>query len=137
MISQLWCDKIKKKLSSFDKLSRTLLCVTIQVKSCSKICIRGMEEYIKIGPVYNKAVEGNVISMKRQREPVTELMWWLSWVRLSRVHLKECVLHIVLQMQCTVKSIVRKCPLSYDKRACWSFPVSSRGYIPLFKINHK
>lgn len=26
-----------------------------------------MEEYIKIGPVYNNAVEGNVISMKRQR----------------------------------------------------------------------
>lgn len=34
-----------------------------------------MEEYIKIGLVYNKVVEGNVISMKRQRELVIELMW--------------------------------------------------------------
>lgn len=34
-----------------------------------------MEEYINIGPVYNNAVEGNVISMKRKREPVTKLMW--------------------------------------------------------------
>lgn len=137
MISQLWCDKIKKSCHLLINYQGRFCVWRIRWNPVQKICIRGMEEYIKIGPVYNKAVEGNVISMKRQREPVTKLMWWLSCVRLSRVHLKECVLHIVLQMQCTVKSIVRKCPLSYDKRACWSFPVSSRGYIPLFKINHK
>lgn len=29
-----------------------------------------MEEYIKIGPVYNKAVEGNVISLERTSDRI-------------------------------------------------------------------
>lgn len=37
-----------------------------------------IERVFKSGPVYNKAVEGNAISVKRQKEPVTKLMWWLS-----------------------------------------------------------